>query len=189
MKSLKFLFVLISVILMTQWAAGQVKNENPESRKIGAEEKYPVPVLEVNQKHGRVLGQAWATDAAAIHFAKSKGVSPYEFGCYIGKLFAPSWGTDRSFDRLIKGSLFNIETFRHITDTAIEVNENTDGSVSIVTSENMWHKYFADNNPFASFSEFMDFSRGLFGEIAAYMESDFAMEITNAKVIFTFRKK
>ena len=128
-------------------------------------------------------------DAAAINFAKSKGVNPYEFGCYIGKLFAPSWGTDKSFDRLIKGSLFNIETFRHVTDAALEVTENKDGSVSIITSENMWHKYFPDNNQFASFSEFMDFSKGLFDEIAAYMESDLTMEITNAKVIFTFRKK
>ena len=67
MKSLKLLFVLISAVFMSQWTVGQmpqadqianarelpgkVKNVDSEFKQIAVQEKYPIPLLDVNQKH------------------------------------------------------------------------------------------------------------------------------------------
>jgi len=156
---------------------------------IMAQEKYPVPVLTSDQKHGGAVGQAWAFAAAGMNFAKTKGVSPYEYGKYIGKLFAPSWGAGDDFDRFVNGAIYNFESFRHVSDTPLKVRDNPDGSVTVFTSEQMWHKYFPDGNQFASFNDFLEFIKGLNEPIADYMGASVTIENRDGQTIMTFRRK
>ena len=154
-----------------------------------AQEKYPIPSLSSDQKHGRAVGQAWVIAAAGMNFAKTKGVSPYEYGKYLGTLFAPSWGEGNDFDQFVRGSIYNYESFRHVTDPPLQVKENTDNSVTVVTSEQMWHNYFPEGNPFASYNEFLELVKGLNESIANHMGATVTMENQGNQLIFTFRRK
>lgn len=154
-----------------------------------AQEKYPVPDINADQKHQRTLFQAWTFAAAGIEFAKSHGISPYEYGKYIGKLFAPSWGPGNDYDSFVKWSVFNFENFRHVSDAAMKVTENPDGSFSLVTDEKMWHQYFPDGQSLVSFDEFLEFSKGINEPIADHMGATTKMDRKDGSLIFTFTKK
>lgn len=154
-----------------------------------AQEKYPVPVRTGDQKHGRTLFQLYSTLAAGISFAKAHGVTPYEYGKYMGNLFAPSWGAGNDYEAFVKGSIFNIENFRHISDAGLIVEENNDGSVSIVTNDKMWHKYFPDGNGYASYDEFSECMKGLWEPLSNHMGATLSQETRDSLLIYTFRKK
>jgi hypothetical protein len=154
-----------------------------------AQEKYPIPELTSDQKHDRTLGQFWVMTAAGINFAKTHGVTPYEYGRYMGELFAPSWGDGNDFDAFVKGSIYNYENFRHLSDALLTIKENQDGSVNIIMSDKMWHKYLPDGNPYGSYSEFLEFMKGVNEPIANYMGATFKSEIKDTLLIFTFKKK
>jgi hypothetical protein len=154
-----------------------------------AQEKYPIPALSSDQKHERAVSQAWVLLASGMNFAKMHGISPFEYGKYLGNLFAPSWGDGNDFDQFVRGSIFNYESFRHVTDAPLQVKENPDGSVTVLTSEQMWHKYFPDGNPFASYNEFLEMIRGLNEPIANHMGATVTMESKDNQLIFTYRKK
>jgi len=154
-----------------------------------AQEKYPIPVRTSDQKHNRTLGQFCVASAAGINFAKAHGVTPFEYGKYIGNLFAPSWGAGNDFDAYVKGSIFNLENFRHVSDAVLTVKENQDGSVSIISNDKMWHKYIPDGNPYASYNEFLEYMNGLNEPIANHMGATFTTEIKDTLLIFTLKKK
>jgi hypothetical protein len=154
-----------------------------------AQEKFPIPPLGSEEKHIRAVSQAWVMAAAGMNYAKTKGTSPYEYGKYLGNLFAPSWGQGDNFDTYVRGSIFNLESFRDNTDTPLQIKENPDGSVSIVTADRMFHKYFPEGSPFASYSEFLEFIKGLNEPIANYMGGTMTMENRDGLLVFTYRKK
>jgi hypothetical protein len=156
---------------------------------LSASEKYPVPVFTGDQKHRRTLSQTWSLCAAGINFAKKHGVTPYEYGKYFGKLYAPTWGTGNNFDKLVKGTIYNTENFRHISDPGLAIKENSDGSVSLLTSEKMWHRYFPEESPFASYAQFLEFSKGIYEPIADYMGASVKLETKDSLLIFTYKKK
>ncbi len=159
------------------------------SASLVGQEKYPIPVMTSDQKHGRTMSQVWVIAAAGMNFAKTRGISPYEYGKILGSQFAPSWGPGNDFEGFVKGSIFNFESFRHVSDPAIYVAENSDGSVTVLTPDIMWHKYFPDGNPFAAYNEFLDFSKGLFEPIADHMGARIEMTVKDPSVIYTFRRK
>ena len=154
-----------------------------------AQEKYPVPVRTADQKHGRALFQFYSCLAAGISFAKAHGVTPYEFGKYMGNLYAPSWGAGNDYEAFVKGSIYNFESFRHVTDAALVVEENKDGSVSIIMNDKMWHKYFPEGKGYASYGEFNECMKGLMEPISNHMGATLSKENRDSLLIYTFRKK
>ena len=117
---------------------------------IVAQEKYSVPVRTGDQKHARTLFQLYWSQAAAISFAKEHGISPFEYGRYIGNLAAPTWGPGNDYEALVKGIIYNVENFRHVSDAALDIKENEDGSVIIIANDKMMHKYFPEGEGPAS---------------------------------------
>jgi hypothetical protein len=159
------------------------------AQSLFGQEKYQIPVRSSDQKHFRTLEQAWVIAAAGINFAKTHGVAPYEYGKYMGNLFASTWGEGNDFDGLIGGMIFNLENFRYVTDPPIIVKENQDGSVSISNHDKMIHRFFPEGNPFASYGEFVDFMKGLYEPIANYMGATVKIECRDSLMICTYRKK
>jgi hypothetical protein len=156
---------------------------------LAAQEKYPIPVRTSDQKHGRALSQFYACMAAGINFAKSHGVTPYEYGKYLGNLFAPSWGAGNDFEGFVKGSIYNLESFRHISDAALVVKENEDGSVSVITNDKMWHRYFPEGKGYASYDEFKDCMKGMYEPLGNHMGATLTQETRDTLLVYTFRKK
>jgi hypothetical protein len=154
-----------------------------------AQEKYQVPFRTADQKHGRTLSQFYWADAAGIAFAKSRGVSPYDFGKFCGNLAAPTWGSGNDFEGLVRGIIYNLENFRHISDTPLIVKENEDGSVSIIASDNMIHKYFPEGKSVVSYDEVKEAMKGNMEPIATHMGATITMETQDTLLVIKLMKK
>ena len=154
-----------------------------------AQEKYPIPVRTADQKHGRTLSQFYWVNAAGIAFAKSQGVSPYEYGKFCGNLAAPSWGPGNDFDGLVKGFIYNMESFRHVTDAPLIVKENEDGSVSIVISDKQMHRFYPEGKSVVSYEEAKESMKGTFEPVATHMGAIITMETQDTLLVFKVMRK
>jgi hypothetical protein len=159
------------------------------SLNLFAQEKYPIPVRTSDQKHSRAVSQVWVFIAAGINLSKAQGITPYDYGKSLGKMFAPSWGAGNNFDSYVKGVVFNYESLRNVTDSPIRVIENSDGSVSILQNEKAWHKYLPDGNPYASFNEVFECMKGANEPIADHMGATFRMELKDTLIVTTLKRK
>lgn len=154
-----------------------------------AQEKYPIPVRTADQKHGRTLSQFYWANAAGIAFAKSLGVTPYDYGKFTGNLAAPTWGPGNDFEGLVRGVISNLENFRNVSDTPLIVKENEDGSVSIIASDKMIHKYFPVGKSVISYDEFKESMKGSMEPIATHMGATITMETKDTLLVFKIMKK
>jgi len=154
-----------------------------------AQEKYPIPVRTADQKHGRTLFQNYWTNAAGIAFAKSRGVTPHEYGIYVGNLAAPTWGPGNDFEGFVRGTIFNLENFRHISDPPLVVKENEDGSVTIIASDKMMHKYFPEGKSIVSYDEAIEAMNGTMEPIATHMGAKITMEKQDTLIVIKLIKK
>ncbi len=156
---------------------------------LSAQEKYPIPSRTADQKHGRTLSQFYWINAAGIAFAKSQGISPYEYGKYCGNLAAPSWGSGNDFEGLVKGMIYNLENFRHVTDTPLIVKENEDGSVSIIASDKQMHRFYPEGKSVVSYEEVKESMKGSMEPIANHMGATITMETQDTLLVFKVMKK
>ena len=154
-----------------------------------AQEKYPVPVRTSDQKLARMAYQYWTLTAAGINFAKTHGVTPYDYGKFMGNLFAPTWGAGNNFEGFIKGMIGNFESMRLISDPAIVVKEDNDGSVRISTNDKIYHRYFPDGKGYATYDEFREYFRGLSEPLADHMGAKVLIEVQDTMMVFTIKKK
>jgi hypothetical protein len=151
--------------------------------------KFSIPERTHEQKHQSTMSQFWGFYAAGINFVKSQGTSPYEYGKYIGNLFAPSWNKENGFEGLVNGTIFIWENFRTDADGPIAIKEKDDGSVIIKLPVDTWKKYLPEGNPYASFKDAMECMQGIMEPIADHMGSSFNQEVTEDSIIYTFKKK
>jgi hypothetical protein len=153
------------------------------------QEKYLVPEIPVEKKLNMTYSQTWAIIAVGVDFAKSQGVTPYDYGKYIGKVFAPSWNKEAGFEGLVKGGIYSWEGFKTDEDGPMVVKEKDDGSVLLIIPIQAWKKYFSEENPIATFEEVIDCLRAVIEEIADYMSSEVKLEITEESIICELSKK
>mgnify|MGYP001560046469 CR=1 FL=1 len=115
-------------------------------------------------------------------------MTPYEYGKYIGNLFAPTWGQGNNFEGYVKGAIYNM-SFLCPSDAGLVVKENEDGSVSIRTDDSIWHKFFPEGQGFASYDEFLDYMRGINEPIADHMGATITIKRQDTQLVFTLKKK
>jgi len=82
------------------------------STSLLAQDKYTVPDISVEDKFNRTLGQFWGIFATSVDFAKSQGITPHDYGKYLGKVFAPTWNKEAGFEGMVWGTVYNWETFK-----------------------------------------------------------------------------
>lgn len=154
-----------------------------------AQDKYPIPVRTGDQKHSRMVYQYWSLTAGGINFAITHGVTPYDYGKYMGSLFAPSWGAGNDFEAYIKGMIGNFESMRLTSDPALVVKEDKNGSVSIFTNDKIIHRYFPEGKGYVTYNEFIEYFKGISEPIADYMGAKMLIEIKDTLFVYTMRKK
>ena len=154
-----------------------------------AQNKYSTPVRTAPENHYLALQQLWAVHSAGIHFAKTHGTTPYEYGKYVGNLFAPSWDEARGYDGYVKGVIFNLETFRVPADGEMEIIENCDRLVSIKFPAVAFKKFFPEGRYFITFDEFCQAMNGMFEPLAGKMGATTNVKNTGEWLIFEIRKK
>ncbi len=153
------------------------------------QEKFSVPDISPAQKHNLTNYQFMIMHAAGINFAKTQDISPYEYGKYLGSLFAPSWGKETGFDGFANGLIYNWETFKTDEDGPMVIVENDDGSVTVKYPVIAWKKYLPDGNLYASFEESMESIKGLGETIADYLGCTISQKIDQESIYFTINKK
>ena len=154
-----------------------------------AQEKFVVPERSPQQKHVRTTYMMWSWYSAGINFAKAQGVSAYDFGKYVGSVFAQTWNKEKGFDGFVSGMIYNWENMRFDSSPEIIVNEIDDGYVVVKTSAAIVKSYFPEGNPYASFEEGMDCMRGMLEQIGDYLGCTFSQEVTDEYIVNSFRKK
>lgn len=156
---------------------------------LNAQDRFIVPERTPDQKHQRTLYQSWSVYAAGINFAKSQNVSAYDYGKYVGSLFAQSWNKESGLDGFVRGMIFNYENWRIEADGKIVIIENDDGSVVIKYPAIMLKKYFPEGNPYASFQEALDCFRGILENIGDYMGCTATQEIVGETIVNSIKLK
>ena len=154
-----------------------------------AQEKFTVPERTPDQKHLRALYQSWSIYAVGIKFAKTHGVSAYDYGKYIGKEFALSWNKEAGFDGFVSGMIYNWESFKIDSDGEIVIIENNDGSVIVKYPAIALSKFFPENDPYASYKEALDCYRGILENIGDYLGCTIVQEVIGESLVITFIPK
>lgn len=156
---------------------------------VFAQEKFVVPERTPEQKHRRATLMFWSWYGAGINFAKSQGVSAYDYGKYVGTLYAIGWNKENGLDGFVNGMIFNWKNMKFDADGEIVVKENDDGSVVVTYPAIIIKSYFPEENPYASYKESIDCFRGTMEEIGDYLGCTFSQEVTDDFIVNTFRKK
>ena len=154
-----------------------------------AQGKYPTPTLTTDGKFDRSVNQYWYLTAAAINRAKSSGITPFEYGKSIGKLFATTWpSTD--FDKFISGMLWNLEMVRGLKERQAAAIENPDGSVTLTMDDKVIHDLFS-RKPFnVSYEDCLDYWNGLSKAMASDLfKGTSSFEHRDSVLLFTFKKQ
>lgn len=178
MKKLTFMKKLLSITICLLFIGS-----------VFAQEKFVVPERTPEQKHRRTTYMLWSWYSAGINFANSQGVSAYDYGKYVGTLFAKGWNKENGFDGFVNGMIFNYENMRFATTDEITIKENDDGSVVVTYPAVMIKSYFPEGNPYASYQEGIDCFRGVLENIGDYLGCTVSQEVTEDLIVITFRKK
>lgn len=156
---------------------------------ILGQEKYAVPEVPLEKKLEQTYFQYWAIFAGGIDFAEAQGISAYEYGKYVGKLFGPSWDKEIGFEGFVDGMIYVWECFKTDQDGPMVVREIDEGTVAVQFPTIAWKKYFPEGNPYGTFEEVMECLRGLLEGVVDYMDCKVKHEITAESIVYVISKK
>lgn len=153
------------------------------------QEKYPVPTRTCEQKFNWSNWVGWLWMGYSAKIAKEDGENLYESGRRMGQLVAPTWGKqEANLDALVKGWVGNCVNFQRAKDSAPEVKENPDGSVSVIADDNSIHDFFMEGGSI-SYDEFLEYWKGIFDVVADYKGATILIDHQDSLMVYTFRKK
>jgi len=153
-----------------------------------AQERFPVPELTYKQKHSRVLSESFGFVTTGINFAKSQGVSPYDYGIYVGTIYASYWNTEIGFEGFVNFVIPTWESLRTDQYDKIIVTEKADNSVLMEFPKNAITKFLGGENPVATIEEVVDYFKGILKPITAKFKSSATINITDTHITFIFKK-
>ena len=71
-----------------------------------AQDLFSVPELTQQNKQEVLYNHVIAYAVTGINFAKSQGVSPYDYGVHVGKLFTSFWNPEQGLPALGNGLIY-----------------------------------------------------------------------------------
>jgi len=156
---------------------------------IFAQEKYIVPELSSNQKHVRVLSETYAQMAAGITFAKEQGVEPYDYGIFVGSIFAAYWSPEIGFEDFVNSLIRTWESLRTKQGAGLNITEASENTVLMEFPKNEIAKFLGKENPIATIEEFVEYFKGMLKPITAKLKTSATIDLTDTSISFTFEKK
>lgn len=82
--------------------------------------------MTAGEKHSQMVFMFWANLAPGVKFAKEHNVSPYEYGAYVGSLFASNHNTEAGFKGYAWSELHNWKLFIRESDEKIIIERESD---------------------------------------------------------------
>ena len=137
---------------------------------VSAQEKFPVPDLSVDQKTEVLYSHVIAYAVTGISFAKTQGVTPEDYGKFIGQKFKAFWNPDDGFATLVNRMMYILAGM--YPDNEMVVTKQDSKSVTFrLKNVDISFK----NGPMfdVTYSDFLNCSSGIISVIAEHMGSTF----------------
>ncbi len=170
---MKKLIVLLIVIFSSFW--------------INAQEKFSVPQVTTDQKIEILYNHVIAYAVTGISFAKSKGVSPEDYGKFMGKEFSTMWDLSGGFPLLVNQFMFMLAGMH--PDNQMQIVKQDDKSITFkMKNVDLAFK----NGPMfdVSCQDLLDCSYGIISTLADKMNATFKHNMTDdGWYVATFKSK
>ena len=140
------------------------------------------------QKHSRTLSETYGFVATGINFAKSQGVSPFDYGIYVGTIYASYWNPEIGFEGFVKSVIRAWECLRTDQDGKISVTEKADNTVLMEFPKKAMTKFLGGENPIATTEEVVEYFKGVLKPITAKFKSSVTIDITDTYITFIFKQ-
>ena len=147
-----------------------------------------LPELTSDQNWNRTIDHAMAFMSVSAAYAEDHGDGIEEYGRWIGKQFAPSWGEEGSGTpaQLVRGWYRNASAWQGLE---FEVLEATDGMVK-ARSNRPWASYFGEEDLYGlTEGEFDQLVAFIYDEIAIYLGLDFDQAQDGDHLVITVRQR
>ena len=137
---------------------------------VPAQAQLGVPEVTKESNQEVLYMHVIAYSSVGIDFAKTQGVSPKEYGEFIGKKFIPFWDPSGGFP-LFAGQTMYILANMH-PDNEMQIIEQDDGMIKF-KMKNV-NAMFMEGAAFGiTYSEFLECSEGILSTLAEFMKVDF----------------
>ena len=173
---MKKLFMVIPLVFLLCFTFG------------GQQTETELPTYTPEQCWERTSSQLTVSFVGAIAYAKSLEQSAEQYGEYLAKLFAPSWGEQGSGTlNIIRGVHRN---FMMWTESEFEIIESSDVSIT-ARSNRPWAKYFGENKTLYGVTlEEFETCFGVFNRLVAeYLGLGYKDEVKEGWLYMTFSIK
>lgn len=133
-----------------------------------------VPELTTENEKEVLYNHVIAYAACGIDFAKTKGVSPLEYGEFIGEQFMPFWNPDDGF-HAFAGQIMFILAGMHPDNQMHIIKQERDMICFRMKNVDLM---FRQGPAFGvTYQEFLDCSEGIIATLAEYMKVDFSHRV------------
>jgi len=152
-----------------------------------AQQPFSVPEVTNDQEKEILYNHMIAYAATGITFAKTKGVSPEEYGKYIAEQFKPFWNPDQGFPMFANTIMFILKGMHPANEMQIlEQNE----SMVRFKMKNVDAMFQMGPAYGITYKEFLECSKGILETLADYMNSGFMQEMSkDGWYVATINKK
>lgn len=159
MKSLAFLFIACLL-----------------SGLLTAQEKFSIPQLTDAQKSEVLYSHVFGYSLTGISFAKSQGVTPKDYGKFVGKQFTAFWDPAGGYPVFVNRMMFILAGMH--PNNQMEIVEHDENSITFKL-KNVDLSF--QNGPMfgVSYDEFLECADGIISEIAGLMKCKFSHKMTD----------
>ena len=154
---------------------------------LNAQQPFSVPEVTPDQEKEILYNHVIAYCATGITFAKTKGVSPEEYGKYIGEQFKTFWNPEQGFPFFVNTIMFILKGMHPANE--MQILEQNEKMVQF-KMKNV-DAMFQMGPPYGiNYDEFLACSKGILETLADYMKSDFTQETDkNGWYVVTIKEK
>jgi len=141
-----------------------------------AQGNFTVPEVTDEQKQEILYNHVFAYAATGVGFAKSQGVTPSDYGKFIGDNFTSYWDPAGGLNTFASGMMFILAGMH--PDNELQIIEQGDKMITFQL-KNVDFAFRQGPLYGVSFEEFLDFSNGLISVLAKHMNVSFSDEMTS----------
>ena len=137
---------------------------------------FTVPQVAPEQEKEILFNHVIAYCCTGISFAKSKGISPKEYGEYMGNAFKPFWNPDEGFPSFANGLMFMLAGMYANNDLQI-IEQNESHLCFKLKNVDI---AFKQGPAFGiTYEELLECSEGLLETIGEHMNTTFSHKVTD----------
>ena len=158
--------------------------------QLNGQKLFTIPEKTLEQKHTKMIKFNWINIVTAIRFAKTQGLSPYEYGQFVGSLFARGRDKDSGFMGYAQGFLRNWEYHRPDSEPAIIIEFESDNMLVFMVSSSIMVKPFGDDGLMCgvSIEEMLDMMNGSHSQISKKLGCSSKMALKDEWIVITIKE-